>query len=67
MVALGILVSVVLVISNMVVPFQAYILIGMGRTYTLAMMSVFTWVVLWAGIHWLLFSQKTQEDDTYKF
>lgn len=67
MIGLWILISVVLVISNMVNPTQAFIIIWMGKTYTLAMIGIATWVMMGFWIHGFMNSGAKEEDDTYKF
>ena len=67
MIAMGILLSVVLVISNMVNPTQAFVIIWYFRTYTLAAASIATGVLLGIGIHGFLTSNNQAEDDTYNF
>jgi len=67
MVALGILVSVVLVISNMVNPTQTFVIIWNFKSYTLATVSIATWVMLGIWIHGFLNANSQDDDDTYKF
>ena len=58
-----ILFSAVLVIENMVIPLPAYVFIWNSHGWMLAILSIFTWMMIWYGMRWASISDKDNDDD----
>lgn len=59
-------VGAVLVIENMVVSSQAYLLIYNSRTWSLALFSIIVWIAIGYGLRWF-YSKDEYKDDSLDF
>lgn len=59
----GIAILAILLIENMVMPYNAYVLWFTSKTFTLSLVSALTWVSIWYWIRWYTEKANNVEDE----
>jgi hypothetical protein len=67
LILIWILFSFVLVIENMIVPLNAYVLIWNMKTWTLAIAGILTWIIIGYGLRGKMWEQPNSDDDSFNF
>lgn len=65
LIGIAILLGSILVIENYALNTQALIFIDFGKWWTLALISLWLWAMLWFGLKWLMAGKKSSEYDDY--
>lgn len=67
LILVGILISSILVIENMVVNFQAYVLIWITQSWILAAVSIVTGIIIGYGLKGKMLEDRNVEEDGFWF
>lgn len=65
LVLIWILLASVLIIENMVVPFQGFIFLWVSTTWVLSMFSILIWIMIWFWVHWMMMNKDQEYDDSF--